>query len=242
MYSLERQTSAISSILSFQRFPGDDCISQPTFHETVFSMNQDDQPDDRQTELVSKSTLFKRYFQLDEYIVRHSLFAGGLSEPVNREIFERGHAAAVIPYDPKADAIVFIEQFRVGAFAADLHPWLIEFVAGIIDEGESPAVVVRREAFEEAGCEIGELVSIGKFLVSPGGSSETLSLFCGLVNSSTIGGIHGLREEGEDIRPFVLSFDDALSLLQQGRITNLFTFAALQWLVLNREELRAKWQ
>lgn len=206
-------------------------------------MNQDDQSTaDRQTELVSKSTLYKRHFRLDEYIVRHSLFAGGLSEPVNREIFERGHAAAVIPYDPVADAIVFIEQFRVGAFAADLHPWLIEFVAGVIDDGESPSKVVRREAVEEAGCEIGELAPVGKFLVSPGGSSETLSLFCGQVNSATIGGIHGLSEEGEDIRPFVLSFDEAHALLRQGQITNLFTFAALQWLVLNREELRAKWQ
>lgn len=206
-------------------------------------MNQENKSQSsRQTELVRKSTLFKRYFQLDEYVVRHSLFAGGLSEPVTREIFERGHAAAVIPYDPRADAIVFIEQFRAGAYAAGLDPWLLEFVAGIIDEGESPAEVVRREAMEEAGCEIGELVSIGKFLMSPGGSSETITLFCGRVDSSTIGGIHGLSEEGEDIRPFVLSFDDAVTHLQQGRISNLFSIAALQWLVLNREDLRAKWQ
>lgn len=206
-------------------------------------MSQDKQaPSSRNTELVSKATLFKRYFQVDEYVVRHSLFAGGLSEPVTREIFERGHAAAVIPYDPRADAIVFIEQFRAGAYAAGLDPWLLEFIAGIIDEGESPAEVVRREAMEEAGCEIGELVSIGRFLMSPGGSSETISLFCGRVDSGTIGGIHGLSEEGEDIRPFVLSFEEAVAHLQQGRITNLFSIAALQWLVLNREDLRAKWQ
>ncbi|TQV79339.1 NUDIX domain-containing protein [Denitrobaculum tricleocarpae] len=206
-------------------------------------MNHDAHADPtRQTELVSKSTLFKRYFQVDEYVVRHSLFAGGVSEPVTREVFERGHAAAVIPYDPEADAIVFIEQFRTGAFAAGLHPWLIEVVAGIIDDGESPAEVARREAMEEANCKIGELVPIGKFLVSPGGSSETLSLFCGRVQSATIGGIHGLSEESEDIRAFVLSFEDALTQMREGKITNLFTFAALQWLVLNREELRAKWQ
>ncbi|WP_282609363.1 NUDIX domain-containing protein [Pelagibius sp. Alg239-R121] len=206
-------------------------------------MNQSDPLDGpQQTELLTKSTLFKRYFQLDEYVVRHSLFAGGLSEPITREIFERGHAAAVVPYDPEVDAIVFIEQFRMGAFAADLYPWQYEFVAGIIDEGESPPDVVRREAEEEAACRIEELESIGKFLVSPGGSSETLSLFCGRVRSATIGGIHGLSHEGEDIRAFVLPYQEAHELLRQGRITNLFTFAALQWLVLNREELRAKWQ
>lgn len=195
----------------------------------------------RRSELVSKSTLFKRYFRLDEYVVRHSLFAGGLSQPITREIFERGHAAAVVPYDPVADAIVFIEQFRVGAFGAGLHPWLFEFVAGIIDPGETPDEVVRREAEEEAGCRIEDLISIGRLLVSPGGSTETLSLFCGRVDSSRVGGIHGLEQEGEDIRAFVLPYQEAHELLRKGEITNLFTLAALQWLVLNREELRAKW-
>ncbi len=204
--------------------------------------NNDTTPENpRTSELVSKTTLFKRYFSLDEYVVRHSLFAGGLSQPITREIFERGHAAAVVPYDPVADAIVFIEQFRMGAFAADMQPWLFEFVAGIIDPGETPEDVVRREAVEEAGCKIEDLVPIGRLLVSPGGSSETLSLFCGRVDSTTVGGLHGLETEGEDIRAFVLPYQEACQLLKQGEITNLFTFAALQWLVLNREELRAKW-
>jgi ADP-ribose pyrophosphatase len=196
----------------------------------------------RRTEQLQKSTLFKRYFQLDEYVLRHSLFEGGLSAPVTREVFERGHAAAVIPYDPDSDAVVFIEQFRTGAYAAGLDPWIVEFVAGIIDEGERPEDVARREAVEESGCQIGELVSIGKYLVSQGGSSETITLFCGRVDSRKISGIHGLNEEGEDIRPFVLPYSEACALLREGRITNLFTLAALQWLVLNRDELRAKWQ
>lgn len=195
----------------------------------------------RSSELLRKATLFKRYFQLDEYVVRHSLFAGGMSQAITREIFERGHAAAVVPYDPEADAVVFIEQFRIGAFAAELNPWLLEFIAGIIDQGETPENVVRREAEEEAACSIEELVPIGRFLMSPGGSSETIALYCGRVKSAGIGGIHGLEHEGEDIRAFVLPFQEACELLQAGRITNLFAFAALQWLVLNREELRAKW-
>ncbi len=197
--------------------------------------------ENRQAELISQKTLFKRYFRLDEYVVRHSLFAGGLSQPITREIFERGRAAAVIPYDPDADAVVFIEQFRVGAFGAECYPWLLEFVAGIIDEDETPEQVVRREAVEEAGCQIQELVPIGRFLVSPGGTTETLSLFCGRVDSSDVGGLHGLDHEGEDIRAFVLSYQEALELLKKGEITNLFTMTALQWLVLNREDLRAKW-
>ena len=209
-------------------------------HDVENDNRTDDMP--RQSELVSKTTLFKRYFQLDEYVVRHSLFAGGLSEPVTREIFERGHAAAVVPYDPVADAVVFIEQFRVGAYAADVQPWLLEFVAGIIEAGETPEDVVRREAEEEAGCKIGELIPIGRFLVSPGGSSETLSLFCARVKSAGIGGIHGLEHEGEDIRASVLPYQEAYKMLRDGCLTNLFTFAAMQWLVLNREELRAKWQ
>src|SRR3546814_9874688 len=70
-------------------------------------------------------------------------------------VFERNPVAGVLPYDPVQDAVVLLEQFRTGPMAAkDDNPWLIEIVAGIIEDGETPEDMARREATEEAGCTI----------------------------------------------------------------------------------------
>ncbi|MDH3910905.1 MAG: NUDIX domain-containing protein [Rhodospirillales bacterium] len=197
--------------------------------------------DDR-VEIIDKQTPFRGYFQIDAYRLRHRTFDGGWTREMSREVFERGHAAAVLLYDPDRDAVVLVEQFRTGAHAAGLEPWLIETVAGIIEPGEEAAEVVRREALEEAGCNVGDLEPIGTFILSPGGSSETMMLFCGRVDSAGAGGVHGLDHEDEDIRALVLPTDEALELLRVGRIVNATTALALQWLALNRERQRAAWR
>jgi ADP-ribose pyrophosphatase len=197
-------------------------------------------PDDR-VQIIDKQTPYQGYFRIDAYRLRHRTFEGGWTREISREVFERGHAAAVLLYDPERDAVVLVEQFRTGAHAAGLEPWLIETVAGIIEPGEQSAEVVRREAVEEAGCEVGKLESIGAFILSPGGSSETMALFCGRVASEDAGGVHGLDHEDEDIRPLVLSTDEALARLDAGGIVNATTVIALQWLALHRDRLRAKW-
>jgi len=192
-------------------------------------------------ELIEKATVFQGYFRMDRYRFRHRLFAGGWSGEVVREVFERGHAVVVLPYDPERDAVVMIEQFRIGAAAADVPMWQREVVAGIIDPGETPEAVARREAREEAGCEIRDLIPIYHYLASPGGTSETIWLFCGRVDSRGIGGIHGLPEEHEDIRVEVVPFPEVRGRLESGQIGNAPTIIALQWLLLNRDALRARW-
>ena len=192
-------------------------------------------------EVLDKQTPYKGYFQMDVYKLRHRTFAGGWTEPMSRELFERGHAAAVLPYDPERDCLVLIEQFRIGAFAAGVEPWLLEVVAGIIDEDDTPVEVVRREATEEASLEIQELVPIGTFLMTPGASSETLAMFCGRVDSAGAGGLHGLAHEGEDIRSFVVPTEEALPLVMASPCPNANTVIALQWLLLNRDDLRRRW-
>ncbi len=203
-------------------------------------MSREPRPDER-VEILEKSTPFKGYFQIDTYRLRHRKFEGGWTQALTLELFERGHAAAVLLYDPERDAVVLIEQFRVGAYAASREPWLIEIVAGIIEDGEDAAQVVRREAVEEAGCEIRELVPIGTFLPTPGGSSETLAFYCGRVDSRGAGGIHGLDHEGEDIRVLVLPAAKALSRVMAAECSNANAVIALQWLALNKDQLRRRW-
>jgi ADP-ribose pyrophosphatase len=203
-------------------------------------MQDGGKPDDR-VEIVARETVFDGYFQVDRYRLRHRKFEGGWTSVLTREIFERGHAAAVLPYDPLADKVVLIEQFRAGALAAGREPWLIEIVAGILGPGETPEELVRREAIEEAGCEVTTLEPIADILPSPGGSSETLKIYCGRVDSRGLGGVHGLDDEGEDIRVMVCSAEEALALVAQGRVGNACALVALQWLALNRESLRRRW-
>jgi len=192
-------------------------------------------------ELLGKSEKYSGFFRINLYRLRHRLFAGGWSGVIERELFERGHAVGVLPYDPVADCVVLIEQFRIGALVAGMSPWLIEVVAGIIEEGEAPEEVARRETREEAGLEIQALLPMCRYLVSPGGSSESVRLYFGRVDSSGAGGIHGLAEEHEDIRVDRVAYEEAMRLLEEGRVTNSVSLIALQWLALNRDRVRAAW-
>jgi len=193
-------------------------------------------------EIISSQTTFKGYFRIDEYVLRHGRFDGGWTAPMKREVFERGHAAALLPYDPELDRFVLCQQFRVGAYAAGVDPWQIECVAGIIEEGETPEDVARRESEEEAGCTVGDLIPIQKYLVSPGGASETAVLYLGRVSAANAGGIFGLESESEHIRVFTASADELRGLLDQGKLCNAVTLIAAQWFFLNRDRVRALWQ
>ncbi len=192
-------------------------------------------------EIIERKIGYDGFFRLYRYSLRHRLFSGGWTPVISRELFERGHAVAVLPYDPDSDNVVLVEQFRIGALEAKGGPWLLECVAGMIEPGESVPEVAHREAMEEAGCELMELEFVSRYLVSPGGTSEQITLYCGKVDASGIGGIHGLVEEHEDIRVTPVPFDRAMELLREGRINSAAPIIALQWLAMNREQLRAKW-
>jgi ADP-ribose pyrophosphatase len=196
---------------------------------------------DPRIDIIDKTVAYHGFFRLERYRLRHQLFSGAWSHELVREVFERGHAAAVLPYDPGRDQVVLIEQFRVGALEAPGGAWLLEIVAGVIDAGETPEEVIRREAVEESGCTLQDVVPICEYLVSPGGTSERLTLFCGKVDAALAGGTHGLADEGEDTRVVVLAFAEAVAYLQAGKITAAAPIIALQWLMLNREQLRRQW-
>jgi ADP-ribose pyrophosphatase len=137
--------------------------------------------------------------------------------------------------------VVLIEQFRPGAMRGDDSPWMLELIAGVVEPGEDDEDVVHREAMEEAGCEVSELVPVATVLPSAGACSEQVRLFCGRVTTAAIGGVHGLEDEGEDILVHSVSRVDALRLLAEDRIPNGHTLIALQWLQIHGDALRARW-
>lgn len=196
---------------------------------------------DKKFEVLNRETRYQGFFRLENYTVRHTLFNGGWSRPIQRELFRRGTGAAVLLYDPDRDEVVFIEQFRIGALFQPDRAWLLEIVAGAVEEGETAAEVAIREAQEEAGCQVLELMEIQQFYTSPGGFAERVTLFCGRVDASNVGGVHGLDEEDEDILVFAVKSAQAFQWLEQGKVESGIPIIALQWLYIHRERLRQRW-
>lgn len=188
-------------------------------------------------EIVKREAVYSGIFTLARFQVRHRLFNGGWSETFVREVLERYSAAAVLPYDPVLDRVILIEQFRIGS-----KQWLLEVPAGILVGDDTYENVAYHEAEEEAGCTLTELLPISEYFVSPGGATEYLHLYCGKVDATNIGGVHGLKHEHEDIRVLNISYDDAIKKLNAGEIKTSPAIISLLWLQINRTQLRKQWR
>ena len=158
-----------------------------------------------------------------------------------RELFERGDAVGVLPYDPGSDSLVLIEQFRPGALRGNDSPWMLELIAGIVEPGEADTEVAHREAMEEAGCEVTDLEAIATVIPSAGACTEQVRLFCGRVKAAAVGGVRGVAEEGEDILVHSVPVADAFQLLDENRIPNGHTLISLLWLRNHIDRLRERW-
>lgn len=196
--------------------------------------------------LLSERRVWDGRFPLDEIRFRHRRFDGALSGERVWELWRRGRAAAVLPYDPDADAVVLIEQFRLPALASGLDPVLVEVPAGLCDVGETVETTAVREMREEMGLAVDRLERIGDFLLTPGGSDELAAVFVGRVavpvaDAEGIAGHAGMAAEHEDIRTRVWPASRAIDTALAGGFPNSVTSLALLWLASRRDWLRAHW-
>lgn len=189
--------------------------------------NQDD------VKILDEKVVFSGFFRVRKYRLQFRRFEGDWSPLVERECFERGGACAVLLYDPALDKVVLCEQFRVGAIRDEESPWQYEIVAGMLEENESIEETIKREALEEAGVEIQDLIPIMRYYTTPGACAERMSVFCAHVDSRNIGGLYGSPEEAENIRVHVLPRKEAYDLIAKGKIRNGTAILALQWLMLS---------
>jgi ADP-ribose pyrophosphatase len=204
-------------------------------------MARHDRDDALEVEVVDTRVGYRGFFQLDVHRLRHRRFNGDMTDVMVREIFERGNAVAVLPYDPRRDEVLLIRQFLPGAFFGGFSPRPLQIIAGMVETGESEEDVARRESLEEANCRIMRLEPAYAFLPSPGGSSERVMVFCAEADLSSAGGIHGLADEHEDIRVEVVSADKAIELLDTGVIEAGPAVVGLSWFARHRERLRREW-
>jgi len=195
------------------------------------------------TKIISRKVEFEGWHKLETVVVQPaSLRHAGLAEPMKREVYCSGTCAVALLYLPETDQILLNQQFRVGVFMAEGNndPWLYECCAGMVDEGEDAETAVRREAVEETGCKILDLEFIGKTYPSPGGTDEIHMLYCGRIGTAEAGH-YGLEEEGEEIKTHLVSANEAIRMLDEGKITNGATVICLHWFARNHERLRKKW-
>lgn len=194
-------------------------------------------------EILKNETIYQGFFKLNKVQFKHKLFAGGWSGTVTRELLIKGAASAMVAYDPVLDNVVLVEQVRIGAYdlTSTQSPWLLELIAGMVEEGETPESVALRESEEEAGAKISHMQHCLSVWDSPGGVLERIHVFVGKVDSTTVGGLHGLAEENEDIRVHVVSRETAYQWLCEGKIDNGIAVIGLQWLELNYRKLKEQW-
>ena len=199
-----------------------------------------------EVDLLSQQRVWDGRFPLDVVRFRHRRFDGAMSGEKTWEVWRRGRAAAVLPYDPAADAVVLIEQFRLPALMAGLDPVLVELPAGLCDPGESPEQTARRETMEEMGITVGGLRRVGSFLLTPGGADELCELFVGRVEAPAAGpdgivGHAGAVDENDDIRVRVWPAQRAIAAALASRFSNSVTMIGLLWLSVQRDSLRKEW-
>lgn len=191
--------------------------------------------------ILSEDTVFKGFFEMKRVQVQHKLFDGSWSRILSREMFERGHAVAVLPYDPNTEEFVLIEQFRLGAMATSETPWLFEVIAGMIEPSEDPSEVCHRESREEAGISLTGLQKVLTYLSSPGGTTERLHIYMAKTDATLARGVHGLETESEDIMVHRVKESDARQWLDSGKVDNAAAIIALQWFFLNKQKLLKSW-
>jgi ADP-ribose pyrophosphatase len=213
---------------------------------TMPARSAPDLPAHPEVELLSQKRVWDGRFPLDVVRFRHRRFDGAMSRERTWEVWRRGRAAAVLPYDPATDTVVLIEQFRLPALMARQEPVLVELPAGLCDAGESPEQTARRETMEEMGIAVGALRRIGGFLLTPGGADELCELFVGRIVAPAAGpggivGHGGAVAESEDIRVRVWPAQRAIEAALGGRFCNSVTMIGLLWLAVQRDSLRKEW-
>lgn len=197
-------------------------------------------PDD--VRISAKTTPYANFFAVEEYDLTHRRFDGSEGAPINRAVFVSGDAVTVLPYDPKRDRVLVVEQFRAGPMArGDAQPWQLEPVAGRIDPGETPEQAAIREASEEAGLTLTKLLPVAGYYPSPGAKTEFLYSYIALTDLPDDAGIvSGIESEGEDIKGHVISFDRLMALVASGEAATSPLIISALWLQRERPGLRAQ--
>ncbi|MDE1153989.1 MAG: NUDIX domain-containing protein [Micavibrio sp.] len=191
-----------------------------------------------QAKIIETKRVYDGFFKMDELTIEMDRHEGG-TMTLKRLNFERGHAVAMLGYDPKRDEVLLVNEMRPGMLVAGDYPFVDALPAGMIDKDEDAITAAVRELHEETGVDLKSprLIHDGAY-VSSGGTSEKISLVVGLVDMTQAGGIHGKPGEGENIKTVVISGDEFIQRAEDGRLQDMKSLVCAFWLAKHRDELR----
>jgi nudix-type nucleoside diphosphatase (YffH/AdpP family) len=154
-----------------------------------------------------------------------------------REVYDRGNAAVILPYDPSRGTVLLVRQFRLPAFLQGDRAPLIEACAGLLDEND-PETCIRLETEQELGYRLGAVTRVYDVYMSPGSVTEKLSFFTAEYSpTDRISDGGGEASEGEDIEVLEMPLAEAMDLVESGGIIDAKTVMLVQRLAL--ETMRA---
>ncbi len=183
---------------------------------------------------IKEKLLSDNWYILKKWTFEYQKNDGSWNEQ-SREVYDRGNGATILLYNKTEKKIVLTRQFRMPTFLnGNEDGLLIETCAGLLD-GDSPEECVRRESEEETGFSVCNVKKIYEAYMSPGAVTEIVHLFTGEYshqNKKGPGG--GLAHEHEDIEVLEISFEEAKSWLQNGKIKDGKTIMLLQHAMLSQ--------
>jgi len=184
----------------------------------------------KKVNVEQKKRIFDDFFKIDEVHLQHERFDGSMSPTLRRLNFERGDGVAALVFNVDTDKIILTNQFRYPAYTRG-EGWIIEVVAGMLENDMTPEDAIKKEILEEIGYEVESLNFMSSFFVSPGGTSERIHMFYAVVNNSTkVNEGGGLEEENEDIQIVEYDLEQAIHMAQTGAIMDAKTLYGLLWL------------
>lgn len=172
--------------------------------------------------ILDRKNKYKGFINIDELTVKTKK-----GSEVKREVMTRKNAVAALVYDTKKDEYVLCNQWRPGV-AGDI----VEIVAGTLDKpGEDPRDAMKREIMEEIGYETDSIKLIDECYMSPGGSTEVITIYYAEVSNQVEEG-GGHASEHEEIDIVFMNYDELVTT----RFKDAKTIIAVNWAKLNKNK------
>jgi ADP-ribose pyrophosphatase len=184
----------------------------------------------RKVIIFGKKRVFDGFFKIDEAELSYERSDGSMTPRLKRLCLERGDSVAAILFHRESEQVLLVKQFRFPTYEKG-PGWIVETVAGVVEDGETPEEAIRREVAEETGYEVARLQPIATFYVSPGGSSERILLYYAEVSEEgRTGAGGGAASENEDIETVAYSLIELEQAMAAGEIVDAKTIIGIQWL------------
>jgi nudix-type nucleoside diphosphatase (YffH/AdpP family) len=178
-------------------------------------------------EILSTEVLSRWWGTISKLVLRYTRRDGRV-ETLAREVYDHGHAAAVLPIDRERGTVLLVKQMRIAAWLCGDKAPLLEACAGLLD-GDDPVKCILREGVEELGYRLRDSRSVANAYASPGSLTERVALYLASYSlSDRVGDGGGVHHEGEDIEVVEMPLSAAYGLIASGDIVDMKTILLLQ--------------